>query len=119
MTDDYDLVVQGLRDEGFIKPSISIDPEELRAYLAPFVEPAMVERFQFSRAWMRAQFARVNDPRQPGYTTTLKLNLPPSYLLIHRVWIGGIGVLSQLGTEAPFRSILEDSLPGFAAGPVP
>jgi predicted unusual protein kinase regulating ubiquinone biosynthesis (AarF/ABC1/UbiB family) len=119
MTDDYDLVVQGLRDEGFIKPSISIDPEELRAYLAPFVEPAMVERFQFSRDWMRAQFARLNDPRQPGYTTTLKLNLPPSYLLIHRVWIGGIGVLSQLGTEAPFRSILEDSLPGFAAGPVP
>jgi hypothetical protein len=40
--------------------------------------------------------------------------MPPSYLLIHRVWLGGIGVLSQLGTEAPFRDELEQWLPGFA-----
>ena len=63
---------------------------------------------------MRSQFQRLNDPREPGYTMTLKLNLPPSYLLIHRVWIGGIGVLSQLEAEAPFRQILTESLPGFA-----
>jgi hypothetical protein len=44
----------------------------------------------------------------------LKLNLPPAYLLIHRTWLGGVGVLSQLGAEAPFRSILEEHLPGFA-----
>jgi hypothetical protein len=30
------------------------------------------------------------------------------------VWIGGIGVLSQLEAEAPFRDILIESLPGFA-----
>ena len=62
---------------------------------------------------MRGQFARINDPRQPGYTTMLKINLPPEYLLIHRVWLGGIGVLSQLEAKAPFASILADSLPGF------
>jgi hypothetical protein len=43
----------------------------------------------------------------------LKSNLPPSYLLIHRVWIGGIAVLSQLEAEAPFRAVLEEFLPGF------
>ncbi len=43
-----------------------------------------------------------------------KINLPPEYLLIHRVWLGGIGVLSQLGAQAPFRSILEEEMPGFA-----
>ena len=114
MTDDYAAVVAGLRDEGFIKPSIQVSPDELRDYFAPFIEPAMVERFRFSRAWMREQFARVNDPRKPGYTVTLKLNLPPSYLLIHRVWLGGIGVLSQLGAEAAFRDLLVQWLPGFA-----
>ena len=46
--------------------------------------------------------------------SALKLNLPPAYLLIHRTWLGGIGLLSQLEAEAPFRSILEESLPGFA-----
>jgi hypothetical protein len=45
----------------------------------------------------------------------LKLNLPPAYLLIHRTWLGGVGVLSQLGAEAPFRAILEENLPGFAS----
>jgi predicted unusual protein kinase regulating ubiquinone biosynthesis (AarF/ABC1/UbiB family) len=113
--DDYDAVLDGLRGAGFVKPNISIDSEALRDYLAPFVEPAAEEMFQFSRSWMRGQFARINDPRLPGYTTMLKINLPPEFLLIHRVWLGAIGVLSQLGAEAPFPEILADSLPGFAA----
>ena len=66
------------------------------------------------RTWMRAQFQRINDPKSPAYTVATRLNLPPSYLLIHRTWIGGIGVLSQLEAEAPFRAILEEYLPGFA-----
>ena len=83
-------------------------------YLAPFAEPTRVERFRFSREWMRTQFERINNPRDPSFTIATKLNLPPSYLLIHRTWLGGIGLLSQLEAEAPFRAILEESLPGFA-----
>lgn len=112
--DDYDDVLEGLRDEGFVKPNIRVDPDELREYLSPFVEPARTETFAFSREWMRAQFQRLQDPRQPGSALVLRLNLPPSYLLIHRVWVGSIGVLSQLEAELPFRAILEESLPGFA-----
>ena len=111
---DPDSLVDGLRAEGFIKPNIDIDPTLLLDYLAPFVEPTKVERFRFSREWMRAQFARLNDPRDPAYTVGMKLNLPPSYLLIHRTWLAGVGVLCQLECEAPFRQILEESLPGFA-----
>jgi predicted unusual protein kinase regulating ubiquinone biosynthesis (AarF/ABC1/UbiB family) len=114
MRDDYADVLAGLREEGFVKPNISIDPDELREYLSPFVEPARSETFAFSREWMRGQFQRINDPRQPGSSLALRLNLPPSYLLIHRVWIGSIGVLCQLGVELPFRQILTDALPGFA-----
>ena len=54
-------------------------------------------------------------PGSPTYTVAIKLNLPPSYLLIHRTWLGGLGVLSQLEAEAPFRAILEEYLPGFAS----
>jgi predicted unusual protein kinase regulating ubiquinone biosynthesis (AarF/ABC1/UbiB family) len=114
MHDSYDVVLEQLRAEGFVKPHIRVEPAELRSYLGPFIEPAMGETFRFSREWMRQQFQRLNDPRDPGYTVSLKLNLPPSYLLIHRVWLGGIAVLSQLGAEAPFRAILSESLPGFA-----
>ena len=116
MYDDYADVLDGLRNEGFVKPNITIDPDELRAYLSPFIEPALTDTFTFSRAWMREQFQRIQDPRQPGSTLALRLNLPPSYLLIHRVWVGSIGVLCQLGAELAFREILEEALPGFADG---
>ncbi|MGH3423739.1 MAG: ABC1 kinase family protein [Nocardioidaceae bacterium] len=112
--DDYDAVAAGLREEGFIKSGTRIDTDVLRDYLAPFVEPARTPTYTFSRAWMREQAIRVSSPNADGLGTAMKINLPPSYLLIHRVWIGGIGVLSQLGATAPFRSILQDSLPGFA-----
>jgi predicted unusual protein kinase regulating ubiquinone biosynthesis (AarF/ABC1/UbiB family) len=111
--DDYDAVEEGLRAEGFIKANIDVEAEALRDYLEPFVEPARTPRYRFTRAWMREQFSRVNDPRRPGYTTTLKINLPPEYLMIHRVWLGGIGVLAQLEAEAPFNALLREWLPGF------
>ncbi|MFI5712367.1 ABC1 kinase family protein [Kribbella sp. NPDC051620] len=110
---DGNAVLEGLRAEGFIKPRMDIDPAQLMDYLAPFAEPAREEYFHFNRAWMRAQANRTSDFRSPNASMALKINLPPSYLLIHRVWIGGIAVLSQLDTEAPFRSVLEEFLPGF------
>ena len=111
---DPESLVAVLREEGFIKDRIAVDPDLVLSYLAPFVEPAAVERFTFSRVWMREQFERVNDPRAETFTLATRLNLPTSYLLIHRTWLGGIGLLSQLGATAPFRAILEESLPGFA-----
>ncbi|MGH3414677.1 MAG: ABC1 kinase family protein [Marmoricola sp.] len=112
--DDYGDLVGQLRAEGFIREGIRVDADQLRAYLAPFIEPASVPRFQFSRTWMQQQFRRLNDPRGDAYSTMLRLNLPPAYLLIHRTWTGAIAVLSQLEAELPFRSLLEESLPGFA-----
>ncbi|GAA2826029.1 ABC1 kinase family protein [Kribbella solani] len=113
---DGEAVRDGLRAEGFIKPRMDIDPEQLMDYLAPFADPAREPTFQFSRAWMRAQANRTGDFRSPNASLALRLNLPPSYMLIHRVWIGGIAVLSQLEAEAPFRPVLEELLPGFTDG---
>lgn len=105
-------MLEGLRAEGFVRESVDLDADELYEYLSPFVEPARAEYFQFSREWMRGEFERVNDPRGEG-STGLKINLPPSYLLIHRVWLGAIAILSQLGARAPFRSELVRWVPGF------
>lgn len=110
---DYAEVLDGLREEGFLRPGIRADPAELEAYLGPLVEPAREETFAFSREWMRGQFQRLQDPRRPGSTLALRLNLPAEYLLIHRVWLGSIGVLCQLEAELPFRQVLREELPGF------
>jgi len=109
-----DELVAGLREEGFIKDRIQVDPELVFDYLSPFIEPTRHDTFRFTREWMREQFERLNNPRSPTFTLATKLTLPPSYLLIHRTWLGGLGILSQLEAEAPFRAILEEHLPGFA-----
>lgn len=111
---DADGLLAGLRAEGFVRETTRIDPDRLLAYLLPFVEPITVEEFRFSRAWLRRQAARVADPRSPAYPTGLQLNLPPSYLLIHRVWMGGVGVLCQLEANGHWRAELERLLPGLA-----
>jgi len=111
---DADGLLAGLRAEGFVRETTRIDPDRLLAYLLPFVEPITVEEFRFSRAWLRRQAVRVADPRSPAYPTGLQLNLPPSYLLIHRVWMGGVGVLCQLEATGRWRAELEHLLPGLA-----
>ena len=110
-TGDADLVAAGLRDEGFV--IADVDAQDLMDYLAPFVEPASEPEFQFNRDWMRDQFTRVRDPRTSG-GVGWRLNLPPGYLLIHRVWSGGLAVLCQLNVRAAFRSVLEEYLPEYA-----
>ena len=109
-----DELVEGLREEGFIKPGIRVEPGLVLDYLSPFIEPAQTDTFRFTREWMRGQFERINNPRDPSFTVATKLNLPTSYLLIHRTWLGGLGLLSQLECEAPFRAIMAEHLPGFA-----
>ncbi|SNY06493.1 ABC1 kinase family protein [Paractinoplanes atraurantiacus] len=114
LDDDADGVAEGLREEGFIKPDDEIDARAVLDFLRPMIEPVAVDEFRFTRAWLRGEATRLSNPRSPAYQLSRKLNLPPSYLLIHRVTLGSIGVLCQLEASAPYRGILEKWLPGFA-----
>ncbi len=111
---DAEAVMVELRKEGFLKPKVQVDAQQLLAYLAPLLEPVASDSFRFSRPWLRAQAVRLGDPRSPAAALGRQLNLPPSYLLIHRVTMGTIGVLCQLGGQADFRSEMERWQPGFA-----
>jgi predicted unusual protein kinase regulating ubiquinone biosynthesis (AarF/ABC1/UbiB family) len=108
---------QELREQGFIREGIEFDPEALRAFLAPLAEPSRVERFKFSREWLRGEATRVTDPRASNMTR--RLNLPPSYVLIHRVSTAGIGVLCQLECEGPYRAEMIRWIPGYSDADLP
>jgi predicted unusual protein kinase regulating ubiquinone biosynthesis (AarF/ABC1/UbiB family) len=112
---DADAVLALLRSEGFVRPNIVIDAEAVLRYLQPLLEPVAQPTFRFSRQWLRSEAVRLGDPRSPAAQLGRQLNLPPSYLLIHRVTLGTIGVLCQLGGEAPYRAEMERWQPGFAA----
>jgi predicted unusual protein kinase regulating ubiquinone biosynthesis (AarF/ABC1/UbiB family) len=116
INDDAMGVLDGLRAEGFVKRSIDLDARRLLDFLSPILDPVRADTFKFDRAWLRAQATRIADPRSPAYSTGLQLNLPPEYLLIHRVTMGTLGVLCQLRAEASWRTELENWLPEFGRG---
>jgi predicted unusual protein kinase regulating ubiquinone biosynthesis (AarF/ABC1/UbiB family) len=111
---DIASVERELRANGFLRPGISVDLDALRAFLAPLAEPSAVESFRFSREWMRAQASRVTEASSANISR--KFNVPPSYVLIHRVSTAGIGVLCQLGCEGAFRAEVLRWVPGYAGG---
>jgi predicted unusual protein kinase regulating ubiquinone biosynthesis (AarF/ABC1/UbiB family) len=113
MLGDADAVLAGLRQEGFVRSDADLDPQALLDFLSPFAAPAADPEFTFSRDWMRGQFNRINDVRQPNFTLRLKMTLPPHYLLVHRVWLGALGVLSQLNSTVPVRAELIRWVPEF------
>ncbi|MBV1935743.1 AarF/ABC1/UbiB kinase family protein [Streptomyces sp. BV286] len=110
---DAEAVYELLCEEGFVKETIELDPDAVLDYLLPIIEPAQLEEFTFSRGWMRSQAARIADLRSPAHQLGKQLNLPPAYLLIHRVTLSTIGVLCQLGATVRLRQELEEWLPGF------
>ena len=110
---DDDDVLRALREEGLVRPGAKLEVTKLRDYLAPFSEPARHEWFHYSRDWLKDQFARVNDPRNPEFAVALQLTIPAEQLFTHRVWLGIVGVLAQLDAEVPVRPELRRWLPGF------
>jgi HSP20 family molecular chaperone IbpA len=100
------------RSHGYLRDGVSIDLTALRAFLAPLAEPSRAESFRFSREWLRIETMQASALRSSSVLR--RLNLPPSYLLIHRVLAAGLGVLCQLECEAPFRAEVLRWMPGYA-----
>ncbi|GEL18655.1 ABC1 kinase family protein [Pseudonocardia asaccharolytica] len=108
-----------MREEGFVRPDTMITAEEAMAYLSPFTEPLRTERFHFTRRWLRGQAERVGDLRRPEFDTGRSLNLPPQYLLVHRVTLGTLGILCQLDANVPLRGIVGHWQPELFADEAP
>ena len=116
MHDDSDgvnvsAVERELREHGFLRPGVQIDLDALYTFLAPLAEPSRVDSFKFNREWLRGEAARVTDMRASNIAR--QLNLPPSYVLIHRMSTAGIGVLCQLECEGNFRAEVLPWMPGY------
>ncbi|HKD86896.1 MAG TPA: AarF/ABC1/UbiB kinase family protein [Streptosporangiaceae bacterium] len=114
---EIEEVERDLREHGFLRPGMRIDLGELHAFLAPLAEPSQGDTFAFSRDWMRGEAARMTDIRTAGLAR--RFNLPPSYVLIHRVSTAGIGVLCQLECTGAFRAEVLRWVPGYGPGPDP
>ena len=114
MHDGGDLakLEEAFRSHGYLRDGVSVDLTAVRAFLAPLAEPSRAESFRFSREWLRTETRQASALRSSSVLR--RLNLPPSYVLIHRVLASGLGVLCQLECDAPFRAEVLRWLPGYA-----
>jgi predicted unusual protein kinase regulating ubiquinone biosynthesis (AarF/ABC1/UbiB family) len=110
-----DDLVALMRGEGFLRPGSELTGADIVAYLAPFAEPLRTETFHFTRRWLQGQAERVGDIRNPGFDVGRRLNLPPQYLLVHRVSMGTLGVLCQLDARVALRQIVAEWNPATLA----
>ncbi|WP_425440529.1 ABC1 kinase family protein [Prauserella shujinwangii] len=108
-------LLDALRAEGFVRPGTELDADDVHAYLLPLIAPLTADRFHFTRRWAQKQAMRMGDTRSTDFHTGRSLNLPPNWLLIHRVTAGAVGILCQLDAELELRAIVERWQPGFAA----
>jgi predicted unusual protein kinase regulating ubiquinone biosynthesis (AarF/ABC1/UbiB family) len=115
LSEEPEQVLARLREERFVRPGVHVEVDKLMDYMGPFSVPARTDSFRFTREWLRTEFGRVNDPRNPDFAVALALDLPAEHLFTHRVWLGMVGVLCQLEAEVPVRPVLERWLPGFTA----
>ncbi len=106
-------IMQGLREERFLQHGVDIDPADLAEFLAPFAEPADVEVFPFSPAWLRSVFGATRGRHEKQLSVLDGLTLPAEQFLTQRVWLGGVGVLCQMRSNVAVRAELTRWMPGF------
>lgn len=102
-----------LRAEGLLDPTTPVDLVRLTDYLSPFTIPAAHDRWSYSPEWLREQFGRLGDPRDPDFGVALRLRLPAEHLFTQRVWLAVVGILCRLRATVPVAPELVRWLPGF------
>lgn len=113
LDDDADGIIDLLRSMSFVREPFEPDPQTLIDFLVPFAEPLLAEEFTFSRGWLRAQADKLTRFSSAESKLARHLNMPPEFLMIHRVTFGTLGVLCQLGATVRLREIVERWQPGF------
>lgn len=113
----YDELKEVLVKANFIQRSHAdkVTPEDLEAYLKPYVDPLYSESFHFTRKWLQRAAGKATDVRGDVYKTSRNLNVPKEYVMVFRVLMGCVGIASQLEAYAPYRDILEQWVPGVRA----
>ena len=116
---DFARLEDEFRSHGYLRDGVSINLTALHAFLEPLAEPSRAESFRFNREWLHTETVQASAWRSSSVLR--QLNLPPSYVLIHRVLASGLGVLCQLECEVPFRAEVLRWMPGYAdtAKPAP
>ena len=111
--DDTNLLRASMVELGFLTPEAPVTDADLVDYLMPMSEPFREETFTFTRGWLRREAVKLANPRSGQHVVARHLQLPPEYLMVHRVALGMVGLLCQLEATVALRDMELRWSPGF------
>jgi predicted unusual protein kinase regulating ubiquinone biosynthesis (AarF/ABC1/UbiB family) len=111
--DQTDLLRTSMVELGFLASDAPVTDADLLDYLMPMSEPFRDETFTFTRGWLRREAVKLANPRSGQHVVPRHLQLPPEYLMVHRVALGMVGLLCQLEATVPLRDMEIRWSPGF------
>jgi len=107
---DPDQLVTAMEDVGFLRPGHGLDPALVFDYVSTPYTPYLVDRFGFTRSFVKDALGTVIDVKGPYAEVIERLNMPASFVILDRVVWGVSAILGKLGVEAPWRSMLLEYL---------
>ena len=110
---DHQALYEGMLELGMLPPDAPVTPQDLADYCSSMSEVFRLDRFTFTRAWLRTEAVKLANPRSSTHIAARHLQLPPEYLMIHRVALGLVGLLCQLEATVPTRHLEIRWSPGF------
>jgi predicted unusual protein kinase regulating ubiquinone biosynthesis (AarF/ABC1/UbiB family) len=113
--DQTDLLRTSMVELGFLPAQAPVTDADLLDYLTPMSEPFRDETFTFTRGWLRREAVKLANPRSGQHVVAKHLQLPPEYLMVHRVALGMVGLLCQLQATVALRDMELRWSPGFRA----
>lgn len=112
---DADLLVDRLRNAGFVPPEVAVDGELLLDWWRLYMRPVLAEQpFTFTPEFATEVIRSTTHPRSPYLEVLRPLNLPPDYLLLNRIHWGINSVLGRLRATNDWRAIRAEFTHGAA-----
>lgn len=103
---ERDEFVAGMREAGFLPPTVEVDEQRLYEWFRLFTRPVLAEQpFEFTPEYAAEVLRTVTDPRSDFAEVLRPLNLPPDYLLLNRIQWGINSVLGRLRARNHWRAI--------------
>ncbi|MEZ5256141.1 MAG: AarF/UbiB family protein [Ilumatobacteraceae bacterium] len=104
LAQDQDELVAAMGASGFLPAGHTADPAATLSYVSAPYRPYLVDRFRFTREFVRDTVSRILDVKGPSGDAVQQFDLPPSFVVLDRVVWGVSALLGKLDAEGPWRA---------------
>jgi predicted unusual protein kinase regulating ubiquinone biosynthesis (AarF/ABC1/UbiB family) len=105
---DAPQLVENMIAAGFLAADHGLDPQRVYEFASSPYIPYLDEEFTFTRRFVGEALGKILDLYGPYSGVIQKLNMPPSFVILDRVYWGVSALLGKVRAHNRWRGILEE-----------